>query len=74
MCNFMRSLFLKFFSGGLEGGSQIIFHQRPPKKTENANFLNIHLIKNENINPYAKMSDYRDDEKIFEFRPILPLF
>ena len=34
-----------------------MFFRKTQKKTENANFMNIHRIKNENMKPYVKMSE-----------------
>ena len=41
---------------------------------QNSNFVSIHQIKNVNLNPDAKMSVQDDGYKMFEFRPIFPVF
>ena len=56
------------------GVTNIFSLETPLKRPKNSNFLNIHLIKNENTYLDEKMSDQDAGDKIFEFRPILLLF
>ena len=63
------------FSLVLSRGSPLYFIRNRPKKTPKSFFSQIFILsENENMNPDPKLSHYDTDDKIFEFRPILPLF